>query len=371
MDFKTAFHLIFLLFGCLGWSCIVDVASAADCLTEDIEYDPPKSEQRIVGEMINEEVAMAFLHCGYDPGKKEVWWRPKQRSEMVRRHFSKRSKVRVKTEVAFAGRYLEEGRPKYLILTQTRPFNDRCHACQIVIGGALFLKENGFWRLEALNRTIAMMGSWGRAPENMCLIRMGGGHHAVLIRDHYMSNGEHTESISIIAQIGGHLEEMVMIPKTAGHNHGLCTNDIEANPKFWACWSFTSKIEWIKGNDPIFYDIRVITEGTLPESFHSVRAYRRIRLYRYMGCYIEGDATDGEGVVCAIQLGAFSRYPTVCHMVHRLRDEGFLSYCDTTTSVDGQTLFRLRVAAGDEGQTAEDLLNRLNSLGYDGIVVRP
>lgn len=64
--------------------------------------------------------------------------------------------------IAYEEKYLEEGKEKYIIVTQTLDKQmPQCHACIPVIGGAVFVKDNDKWVLESENKYIAITGKWG------------------------------------------------------------------------------------------------------------------------------------------------------------------------------------------------------------------
>jgi hypothetical protein len=90
----------------------------------------------------------------------------------------------------------------------------------VVLGGAIFRQKEGQWRLKALNRSIAAAGSWGRAPSNMSLFKIGPDLHAVTVRDGYMAQGEYRENFLIMGPVGDRVAQLFFFFDAASDNEG-------------------------------------------------------------------------------------------------------------------------------------------------------
>ncbi len=87
---------------------------------------------------MDEDEAMAFLFADYDRNENIALWCPDQDSETLQYLYRNGSLAELETRLAFSIRYQEDGHPHFFIIIQTERFFDSCHACTVVLGGAIF-----------------------------------------------------------------------------------------------------------------------------------------------------------------------------------------------------------------------------------------
>ena len=61
--------------------------------------------------------------------------------------------------------------------------SDRCHACGVVLGGAIFEKQGLFWTLRAKNLFLGAIGSWGNASEDAHLVQWSAKDYGLMVSE--------------------------------------------------------------------------------------------------------------------------------------------------------------------------------------------
>lgn len=331
----------------------------------------PPTAGKIVGPSIDTARAMATVFPRYDSHHKEARWcvgDGPATPAMVRRLSG--NKRRYATAI-FTKRYQEAGRPHFILLTETRPPGRQCHACTIVLGGAVFHRVDGNWRLKAGNRAICRAGSWGRAPTEMSLVAVGPDRHGVAITHGYTSQGQTAESFTLIAPVGDKLEQVLRIDEAAGDNAGACDADhTPGSPVGWPCWSYDSRVQFMAGDHPQFHDIALTTLGTRLGDDGDIVHIEETRRFRFAGFYMEGPAPKQPPEPhFAIQVGAFARYATARDITKKLGKMDLSAFVDPVTADGESTLYRVRVGYYTERAAAQTVLDRLRRSGMTGMVL--
>ena len=95
---------------------------------------------------------------------------------------------------AFEQKYNEGGKEKYILLTQALNRDwvlegGGCHPCAPIIGAAIFAKNGGQWTLEAENKFVDTLGSFGHFGGEVKLMQIGPQKHGLLHEGGYMMQG--------------------------------------------------------------------------------------------------------------------------------------------------------------------------------------
>lgn len=143
---------------------------------------------------------------------------------------------------------------RMLLFTLTPP-EFECHACQPALGGALFSKVEGGWRLDSVNRHILTNGAYGGLPDPK-VIKLGKERMGIALEVGFTSTGETSGGLDLIAEVDGKLKKVFSMDETFGDNSGNCGEDLGP------CWSFQSKYSYVPGGNEEWYDVAVATSGT-------------------------------------------------------------------------------------------------------------
>lgn len=162
----------------------------------------------------------------------------------------------VHTDVLFSTSYIEGGINLFFILTQTTTFENSCHACSPVLGGAVFVLDNNSWRIRTKQEFISnIAGDWGQISEDVGELEIiGPDKHGVALNIGYGGMGEEYLFKYIIAETANDLR--VVFQTEVKGEFVTCDN---VNFK---CWGFQTTMEYIRGNNLNYYDIRIQRYGT-------------------------------------------------------------------------------------------------------------
>ncbi|MEK6337151.1 MAG: protein kinase [Acidobacteriota bacterium] len=262
---------------------IQTASSAGDHPTSTDKPAEMPTKKFFTGEF-NVGKALELLYGSYDYQKKYVKW--KLTAEDI-----KKSPIgeqgsglvgTVYTAPNFFQSFTQAGAQRYLLITETVPARYDCHACAPAIGGAVFSQVGNNWQLEAENKLITTMGSFGGAPKGK-LIKIGQDRHGAMFNAGGMGQGISEEVAVVIADVGETLKEILTIDEFGGDNGGACGEGMAP------CYSFTSKLEFVPGANAEFYDAKVTTTGTKEDDQGKVRRANAVKKYLYAdGKYILG-----------------------------------------------------------------------------------
>jgi hypothetical protein len=198
--------------------------------------------------------ALDVLYGPVDSGTGKANWHqppppPQQFAGFAMDHLS----VRIVSTLSTA----EGGVQKKYLITAAYP-GDRdysCHGCSAIIGVADFRQRNSSWYLEAFNPFASQGPDWNSDPQAE-LIRIGPDRFAVRLGAGGMGQGIEIEYVQIVASIGSWIGEV--IKQDTSDSYGAC----DPNSLRMPCYSNRTRIQFVPGQNPEFFDIRTSTTGT-------------------------------------------------------------------------------------------------------------
>lgn len=147
--------------------------------------------------------------------------------------------------------YEEEGLEKYLVITHGGMFPS-CHPCQASIDGAIFTKSQNGWDLSLVSRGIVSIGSFSFVPPGQ-IVKIGPDKYGVLLLSVWSGQGYHSEASVIITEVENELR-VVFLTQTLENQLDAITQQ--------TVWGYTSKIDFIPGENLRYYDIQLTQQGT-------------------------------------------------------------------------------------------------------------
>lgn len=221
--------------------------------------------------------ALELIYGSYDYQKKYVKW--KLTAEEIQKsplagEASGLGPGTVYTAPNFFQSFTQGGSQRYLLITETVPARYDCHACAPIIGGAVFSQVGNNWQVEAENKMISIMGSFGSAPKGK-LIQIGPDRHGARFQAGGMGQGITNEAVVVIADVGESLREVLTVDEFGGDNSGACGEGLAT------CYSFSSKLEFVPGANSAYYDARVTTTGTKEDKDGAVRRANAVKKYTF------------------------------------------------------------------------------------------
>ena len=269
-------------------SAILAVASGDACTGSAAEQGDWPLVGAVVGSQMNTDAAMSFLFADYDAEQGAAPWCPPEGSMLYGYFSGAFQSTKMHSAVAFSATYHQGGEDRFLIILQTAPPFSTCHACDVALGAAIFVRRDGLWRLEGLHPAITRAGSNGRAPEATALVQIGPDLLGVAMRPWYLAQGYTVEGFLLLGPVGDEWKELLWIADAGGDNQGVCedtggASDGLTQPK---CWRYASDIRFVPGPNLSYLDIEVLTNGTRRRSddHDLVESFQRVAIYGFSGC---------------------------------------------------------------------------------------
>ncbi|MGB7548553.1 MAG: hypothetical protein WBM14_12445, partial [Terracidiphilus sp.] len=181
-----------------------------------------------------------------------------------------------------------EGEKLYLVASAKpakAPLGFDCHACQPVIGVAVFASQDQHWVLESANAAIGTYGGWG-GPPSVDLIEVGPGRHGIILSDTDSGQGFTSSFKTLLMPVG----------KTVSQVWRICDERDDAGAydpsDKWSIQVLYRSSVGIRlfaggadGSDPgAYYDIEAISRGTdLANGTQRLKPENWTEIYRFDG----------------------------------------------------------------------------------------
>ncbi len=142
-----------------------------------------------------------------------------------------------------------------LLITAANPEGADSRGQAPTIGGAVFEKVPGGWKVLIRTPAIAEMGSYGRPPDGR-LVQIGPKRWGVEYTPGFSNMGITTGGFALIAEGNGALRQVLALTGTSEENGGACDED-EDN-----CYAFDSEARYVPGGNADWFDVEIITSGS-------------------------------------------------------------------------------------------------------------
>ena len=97
---------------------------------------------------------------------------------------------------------------------------EKCHACVAALGGAVYGRANGVWKVEAVSPTAIYAGGWGEAPVGMELRRCGEQTYCFAVEDGFTGQGYTDVSLKVYGQVGRAVRDLLAVPVESDNPDG-------------------------------------------------------------------------------------------------------------------------------------------------------
>lgn len=144
--------------------------------------------------------------------------------DLQQRFGSKAPVERAYVRPVYDAAYVEGGRDKHVVIAALFPQNPdtyKCHACRVLIGGAVFAKQDDRWVVEAFNPVLGNGGGWGGSGKYSS-IRIGRDHFAVLQTIDDQGGGYEDKYLNLFSAIDGELGSRLAL-QFQGPGPGACS----------------------------------------------------------------------------------------------------------------------------------------------------
>ena len=100
---------------------------------------------------------------------------------------------------------------------------DKCHACRAALGGVVYERANGAWKLEATSEAATYAGGWGGPPAGMELRRCGERTYCFVVEDGFTAQGYTDVSLRVYGPVGSSVRELLTVPVESDEPGGART----------------------------------------------------------------------------------------------------------------------------------------------------
>jgi hypothetical protein len=164
-----------------------------------------------------------------------------------------------------AGAYPIEAKDgkRMLLLTETLSREkegwEDCHACAPILGAAMFQEIDGAWFIEALQKDLGELGSYGELPSNK-LVSIGPDMYGVIFNEGYTAQGITEGGIVIIGMIEGTFQ--VLIDQNVSYSNEGMFGDAATEP---LAYSYSSDITFESKTAGAPYELVLKRHGKRPK----------------------------------------------------------------------------------------------------------
>jgi hypothetical protein len=112
---------------------------------------------------------------------------------------------------------------KFYVATSAVPKvreQDKCHACVAALGGAVYDRANGAWKLEAASPAAIYGGGWGEPPVGLELRRCGERTYCFVVDDGFTGQGYTDVSLKVYGPVGESLRGLLTVPVESDNPDG-------------------------------------------------------------------------------------------------------------------------------------------------------
>jgi hypothetical protein len=261
-----------------------ETASATDPKNKPGESltDAPLADSKAVKPLLSLEgtlddaKALQAMYGNYNESSKRAQWKPTT-GELDRFNFYSNIKT-LYSRPYFSKAFQQEGAERYLVITRTAPDKSACEDCVPVLGGAIFQKAGEDWQLKTQTRALTRTGMHGTLSGGR-LIKIGNDKYGVLFHWKASNLGVAEEGDLLIAETKAGLKEVFSMV-TGGNNKQYCEQNglYHDDP---ACWTYSSKLEFIPNANNSFYDIKITSNGNKQIEDNEVAPVRETKRFYF------------------------------------------------------------------------------------------
>src|SRR5215469_7129824 len=107
---------------------------------------------------------------------------------------------------------------------------EKCHACVAALGGVVYERANGVWKVEAASPAAMYAGGWGEPPVGMELRRCGERTYCFAVEDGFTGQGYTDVSLKVYGAVGGSLRALLTVPVESDNPDG--STELSAGVRF-------------------------------------------------------------------------------------------------------------------------------------------
>jgi hypothetical protein len=157
--------------------------------------------------------------------------------------------------VILSAPFRQEGYDKHLVLTDNTLLN-HCPACPVYVDAALFVQHNDVWQLEDLHQIAAEFYATLNNSPGTVVIPFGSEKDGIVFSSGYQGQGYLISTDTYVTDVNRRFRQVLSL--TTFESSRLSDACFEQQ----LCYEYRAAVDFIRGHNPIYDDIRVTTSGT-------------------------------------------------------------------------------------------------------------
>ncbi len=158
-------------------------------------------------------------------------------------------------KVILSAPFRQEGCEKHLVLTDNM-LVDHCPSCPLHIDAALFVLRDGAWQLDNLHQVAAEFSTALNNSPTAVVIPFGPEKDGVVFSGGYQGQGHLVSTATYVTDVDGQFRQVLSL--TTFESNRLSDACFEQQ----LCYEHKATVDFIRGRNPIYDDIRVTDSGT-------------------------------------------------------------------------------------------------------------
>lgn len=158
-------------------------------------------------------------------------------------------------KVILSAPFRQEGYEKHLVLTDN-VLVDHCPSCPLHVDAALFVLRDGAWQLDDLHQVVAELSTALNNSPTAEVIPFGPEKDGVVFSGGYQGQGHLVSTATYVTDVDGEFKQVLSL--TTFESNRLSDACFEQQ----LCYEHKSTVDFIRGRNPIYDDIRVTDSGT-------------------------------------------------------------------------------------------------------------
>ena len=171
------------------------------------------------------------------------------------------------------------------------PTEYQCHSCVAAVGGAVYSRTNGTWKLQASAPAAIYGGGWGDPPTRIDLRSCGPETYCFAVEDSFSGQGYSESTLKVFGPVGGSLQALLSVPSESDNAGAYDPRGVDG-PDMWKRMSASMRFLSDYNSKSPFFDLELIGAQRSCSKGHCRSSWKH-RRYRYR-----------EGRYVAINLGA-------------------------------------------------------------------
>ncbi len=165
------------------------------------------------------------------------------------------------------------------------PTEYKCHSCMAAVGGAVYSRTNGPWKLLAAAPAAIYSGAWGDPPAGIDVRNCGPETYCFVVEDSFSGQGYSDSTLKLFGQVGAALQPLLSVASESDNAGAFDSKGVDG-PDIWKRMSAAMRFLSDYNSKSPFFDLELIGVQQSCSKGHCRSSWKHQR-YRYQeGRYV-------------------------------------------------------------------------------------